>query len=373
MSLLETFKFQSFFTVFMRLIGELSSCLSPLLTRELIKFVEHKSGGHSNLSSGKGVGYAIGVSIMVFLTGFCMSHYFNSGGEVGAAMHAALSKLMYDKSFRLSKKSKATTHPNGKVITILTQDLVKVDSAATYFYNFFVFPVSFSITIILLCVNIGAVALIGIATFFFGLSVVIVISLFLKPLRIQATKFTDLRVSLIKEVLSNLKMIKLYSWEDSYLAKIKSYRFNEMKCLVKMHYIKSFMTTFSLILPQLSSVITFIAMYNIDGMKSVANMFTTISFFMVLFSQSFMIPMAAASSVDASLALQRVTEMLLLDEEEELDWVVDHGMKILANTGPNSNLALTVTDGEFTWTYDEANDDHLVDPFTSTPEFNWFR
>ncbi|GMF05169.1 unnamed protein product [Ambrosiozyma monospora] len=43
-------------------------------------------------------------------------------------------------------------------------------------------------------------------------------------------------------------------------------------------------------------------------------------------------------------------------------------MKILTNTGPNSNLALTVTDGEFTWTYDEANDDHLVDPFTSTPE-----
>lgn len=57
--------------------------------------------------------------------------------------------------------------------------------------------------------------------------------------RASANQYTDARVNYMKEVLSNLKMIKFYSWETPYFARITDNRTKEMRIIYNMQMVRN--------------------------------------------------------------------------------------------------------------------------------------
>ncbi|ODV86696.1 hypothetical protein CANARDRAFT_174758 [[Candida] arabinofermentans NRRL YB-2248] len=354
-SLVDTFGWNYMLTCNLRLSSDLLSCFTPLLSKELIKLVEKSAAGLPT-SKGRAVGYAIGVTIFIVLRGLLLAHYFNHGAIIGAKIKSVLTKAVYDKSFKLKSEDRLTKFPSGKIISIVTQDLARTEMALTYFGTMFAFPFVFIITIVLLCINVGATGLVGIAIFVIGLGIIVYFSKGLLKYRIEATKYTDLRVGAIKEVLNNLKMIKFYCWEASYLNKIKNYRFKEMNQILYMQSIRGAVMALSFNLTNVSSMLTFVCMFAASGMKNVANIFTGLTFFTILSGQILVIPMTLSSSIDAYVGCGRVANLLLCEDDEFNDFQINDEM---------GNEAISITNGEFSW--DIVN---TTDTDTSTDKEN---
>ncbi|OWB86488.1 hypothetical protein B5S33_g5186 [[Candida] boidinii] len=366
-TLVHVYGFEYATTILLRLFADLFTCFTPLLSKELIKFVEEKAR-FPNTSLGKGVGYAVGCSIFVFFRSFLLAHYFNAGGFFGIKMKNILIKAVYDKSFKLSRQSHHD-YPPGKITSIMGTDLARFEISGTFFGNILVFPITLALTIILLCINIGAVGLIGIAVFILLFIFVIFISKFLMKYRILANKFTDNRVNSIKELLNNLKMIKYYTWEEPYLNLLKYLRENEMDLLFKMQSVRSLSLALCMNLPSISALVAFLCMYAIDGMKNPANVFTGLSFFNVLAAQSLIMPLAISTCIDGYIGLRRTQGFLLSseegdelnendndddDEEEESGEERDSNSFIDKKSNGNdeidqNSIAIQVVNGTFEW------------------------
>lgn len=55
-------------------------------------------------------------------------------------------------------------------------------------------------------------------------------------------KYKDARIKLMNEILSGIKVLKLYAWEPSFAEKVLEIRKNELRVLKKSAYLNSIST-----------------------------------------------------------------------------------------------------------------------------------
>lgn len=327
-------------SVLFKTLGDFAAGLNTLQIRHLINYVSNKANGIPVGNSGYGL--AVGVAILVLFVGIMYAHFFNDSSFCGAEIKGVLTKVLLDKSFRLNRESKKK-FPSSSVTSLLGNDLSKIDLATNYFAFILTLFVGLGITITLLCINLGGAALSGVAWFCI-VTVFIVIST--KPLMVWrkgANVFTDARVKALKEVLGNMKMIKYYAWEIPFKSVIGEMRTNEMKTVLKIQVIRNIITGIAVSLPMVSAMIGFLAMYGqFHGLKSAANLFSSVTLFNILTLHVAMLPTALSSAGDAWVAFLRVQEYLLAEEE-----VPDSEYHKLPYD--DSKLAISVNAGSFTW------------------------
>ena len=111
----------------------------------------------------------------------------------------------------------------------ISTDVSRVDFACQFFHMGWTAPVQLIICLIILLVNLGPSALAGFAIFIVMMPIQTgCISLMFRS-RQKVTSFTDKRTKLLQELLSSIKIIKFFAWEDPYLAKIHQVRDSEVK------------------------------------------------------------------------------------------------------------------------------------------------
>ena len=81
---------------------------------------------------------------------------------------------------------------------------------------------------------------------------------FLKKFYLKELKIKDERIKLINEVLSGIRIIKLYAWEKAFLDKVKAERDREVKCNKNCLFIEVVSFFFFAISPTLVSFFPFI-------------------------------------------------------------------------------------------------------------------
>ncbi|OWB75746.1 hypothetical protein B5S31_g5710 [[Candida] boidinii] len=253
-------------SILFKLSSDIISCLLPLLLKALINFVEKKSLG-LDTRIGQGVGYSIGVCFMILFNGICINHFFYNSMMTGARVKAIVTKSLLLKSFAVSSKGKHR-FPFGKINTLMGADLSRVDFAIGFLPFGITFIIPFAITIALLIVNIGPVALVGLGIFVFSTLIFGVAAMFMMNERKAATIWTDKRINLIKELLKNFRIVKYYSWEKSYAEKLTDAREKEMNHVRKMELIKNAIIAYAICLPDTSSMISFLCLYGIDSKRT---------------------------------------------------------------------------------------------------------
>ncbi|KAH3901703.1 uncharacterized protein SCDLUD_001474 [Saccharomycodes ludwigii] len=319
-TLLRTFRYMFGSSILISIIYSCGQALTPLLTKKLINFVEEKQF-IPHLHVNNGVGYAIGTSVLMLTTGLLFNHFFHNSIMTGYQVRSVLTRAVFTKTFKISQYSHHK-YSNGKITSIMSTDLSRMELAWAFQPLLWSFPGPLIICIVLLIINLGAISLIGFGTFF----VIVVLILFafnqIIQLRVKTNKFTDQRVSLMREILNSLKMIKYYAWEDAYDKNVKDIRKNEVSLVVKMQNIRNIFTAFAIVLPSLSSLIVFLALYKINGNgfqgKNTGQIFSSLSLFEVLSLQMIFVPIALGTGIDGLIALSRVQDFLLAEEEEKL-------------------------------------------------------
>lgn len=289
----------------------ISLTLNPLLSRHLINFVENKSN-----DSGKGVGYAIGNTAIIFMAGFFQNHGFQKGMMVGARSKAVLTKVAIEKSFKLNNASKHS-YPTSKVISMLGGDMSRIDQCFGYVCILITFPFPIIIAIVLLIVNIGISGFIGVILVFIFIAVLTITTKRLMKLRSKINVFTDERLQYIQEALQNLRLIKFFSWENPYFEKLKSVRNSEMDVILRLQALRNILMATSMSFTNVSSMVSFLVLYALNGTKNPGSIFASLSLFNVLSQQVYVLPQVSALAVDAYVSAGRISDFLTAGENDQ--------------------------------------------------------
>ena len=338
-----TFKKQYLLSCLCAVLANATSGFTPMITKRLIDFVQRKALFHDTKINA-GIGYAIGASVMMFWNGIFFNHFFHTSQLTGVQVKSILTKAALNKMFRASNYSHHK-YPSGKVTSFVTTDLARVEFALAFQPFLFGFPVIVAIAIVLLIVNLGAIALVGIGIFFTILCVAMFVFKRIVKLRINANMYTDRRVTMMREILSNMKMVKYYAWEDAYERNIQDVRSEEIKRVRKMQYSRNFVIALAMSLPNIASLVTFLAMYKVNlGGRTAGNLFASLSLFQVMTIQMFFFPIAISTGVDMIIGLGRLQELLETEEEDP-----HHLDCMIASRDLDPDLAIKVEHASFEW------------------------
>lgn len=346
-AIFKTFQFDLIFSILLMLLASVALSLNPLLVRELINFVQLRSLG-ADIPIGKGVGYAIGIALIIWVGSVIEQHAIHLSMIAGAKTKSILTEALLQKSFKLDAKS-SHKFPPAKVTSIMSTDVSRIDYSFSMVLFAVMFPPAVVISVVMLIVNLGVSALVGLGFYMVSMLLLGALS---KPLfseRKAATLFTDARVNLMKEMLSNMKIIKFYSWELSYSKTISKVRTQEMSFIFTLQILRSIIFGIAVYLPQIASMVTFLVLFKISNGRSIGDIFSSLTYFNILGSQMFVIPLSLGATTDALLGLGRVKEVLEaseLEETEKVDYSVELG-----------KLAIKVEHADFQWTVFDQEDD----------------
>ncbi|CEP65006.1 ATP-binding cassette transporter YOR1 LALA0_S16e00518g [Lachancea lanzarotensis] len=340
-ALLWTFRWQYFMAFMFMSLSNAATAFLPMVTKRLLTFVQHKAL-ITDLKVNKGVGYAIGASLMMLLNAVLFNHFFHNSQLTGVQVKSVLIKAMLRKSLKLSSYSRHKL-PNGKITSIMSTDLSRLELAIMFQPLVGAFFVAITICIVLLIINLGPIALVGVGVFFAAGFVSTMAFKSLINVRKATNIFTDARVTLMREILNSMKMIKFYAWEDAYEKNVQEIRSSEIVKTRYMQFTRNFVTALAVCLTNIASMVTFLAMYKVNnGGRSPANIFSSLSLFQVLSIQMFFLPMALGTGVDGLIALGRVQEVLQAGEDDQ---------DIEAHMLPlqDDKLAVKLVDASFQW------------------------
>lgn len=314
--LMSTFKYQYGLACLYMILANVAGACNPLLARKLIQFVQYKTYG-DDVELGKGVGYAIGCSFMVLVVGILFNHSFMNSMITGCQGKGVLIKAILNKSFQLSQRAKIE-YPTLKITLLMGTDVSRIEFALAWQPVLVAFPFSLGISIGILIYNIGPVSLVGVGMILVYLVVISFAVSRVYKFRIRANKFTDQRVGFVKEILSNLKAIKFYCWEDAYHKSITESRNSEMEFILKMQLVRSIIVGTSVCMTLLASMTSFLALYGTSGStKDPASLFSSISLFNNLASQIIVLPAALLSGSDAIIGIKRLGDYFAAEEDRE--------------------------------------------------------
>ncbi|EGW32740.1 uncharacterized protein SPAPADRAFT_135872 [Spathaspora passalidarum NRRL Y-27907] len=354
-----TFKWQYLFSSLCLSLAFVCTTLSPLLTRRLIDYVEYKYFGLET-SIGKGVGYTLASVVLIFINGLLLNHFFHNAMICGAQAKTILTKALLLKSFHLSNKSRHM-FPVGTITSLMSTDLSRIDLAIGFQPLILCFPIPVVLSIVLLLTNIGTPALTGIVLFVVSLIVCVLLTRKLFKTRQRVVEYTDKRVSLMRQVLNNLKIIKYYAWELAYKLAITKVRQQEMKYLFTIKVLRNFITAYAVTLPVLTSMISFVTMWATHSMKSPGQVFSSLSLYSILAQAIMLLPIALATGADALIGFTRCKEYLSAEEFTQPlhDKLLAQEEKFFTGFD-NDNAVVNINHGNFVWeTYDNELDDKL--------------
>lgn len=345
-----TFKRQYLWAVICAILANCTSGFNPMITKRLIEFVEEKAL-YPPLHVNKGVGYAIGASVMMMLNGLFFNHFFLASQTIGVQAKSLLTKAALNKMFKASAYARHK-YPNGKVTSFVTTDLSRVEFALSFQPFLAGFPAIMAICIVLLIVNVGAIGLVGIGVFFTSFFCCLFAFKFIIKMRIMANVLTDSRVTMMRELLNNMKMVKFYAWEDAYEKNIVDIRSKEIVKVKNMQVTRNFLIALAMSLPNIASLVTFLAMYKVNkGGRSPGNIFASLSLFQVLSIQMFFLPIAISTGIDMILGLGRLQNLLEAPEEQ-----TDNISEMVPSPDFPSHVAFKMKNASFEWEDFEQKD-----------------
>ncbi|XP_067948318.1 multidrug resistance-associated protein 1-like isoform X2 [Watersipora subatra] len=323
--------------------------LCPLLQGMLMELVMSRSNEHvpGTPVAPAWQGYILTIFLVItqVIMTILFQHMWYLCLQVGFRIRAAVIAILYKKALRLGSDSKEKT-TTSEVVNLMAVDGQRMQDV---FMDLWTMPSS--IVQVVLClwqlyVCVGPSVFLG-----FGLMVVILpvtspITVRQKAIQAKQMKLKDTRVKLTNEMLSGIKVIKLYAWEPSFEEKISAIRAEEIKNITA--YWNSLIVQFFIITALLYTVTTVIyTMYVIiepDHILTPTAAYVTLTLFNILGTALLNIPLALSSTVMASVSVNRIVQFFKNSDLSEGNIEKDQ----------NCDADIRIVDGTFSWSPDSA-------------------
>ncbi|PAA84817.1 hypothetical protein BOX15_Mlig013722g1 [Macrostomum lignano] len=210
-------------------------------------------------------------------------------------------------------------------------------------------PIQLFIALALLWAQLGAAVLVGLGIFILIVFIEIFIVRKSQMLELKEMQIKDARLKAINEVISAMKVIKLYAWEPSFLQKITKIRRTEVKYLGQVSYLFSAVLILWTVAPFFVMAATFVTFtyYGDDHVLTASKAFVSLTLFNIIRTPISMLPTAVSMAVNAYVSVKRIEEFL---SEKEIDEMTVSKLPFTENENP-----IEIQHASFTWNRDDPS------------------
>ncbi|KAI8349285.1 hypothetical protein B0O80DRAFT_460130 [Mortierella sp. GBAus27b] len=303
----------------------------PLLLERLLSYLQD----HEN----KPLLYGITLACSMFSISLLVALLFTYNRYQIASTKAAFISMMYRKSLKLSPGSRVQS-TTGEI----TNHMAQWGEAFVFLTSWISIPIEFTVALFLLY------RLLGVS----GMILVVPLQAWQADLykKMQGDKLhtMDQRVRLTTEVLTGIRVVKLYGWTSAFLKRILGIRNLELLALKKTGIVQASLSIVFISSPLTISLITFgvYAMWGgpdfSAGKLTPQTVFVSMTLFAMLRSPLYDLMAASINTISVVVATRRMREFLLREEIQDADIIR------LKETpkDPNSPVIL-VEDASFSW------------------------
>ncbi|KAM4729299.1 LOW QUALITY PROTEIN: ATP-binding cassette sub-family C member 2-like [Anableps anableps] len=337
-TLYKTFKWILIESAFFKLLQDLLAFISPQLLKLMISFTQNKSS-----YAWEGYLYAVLLLVVALLQSLFLQQYFKRCLVLGMKVRTALMAAVYKKALVMSNDNRKESTV-GETVNLMSADAQRFNNVTNFIHLLWSCPLQIAVSIVFLWMELGPSTLAGMAVMVLMVPVNGLLANKAKKMQTENMKSKDKRLKIMNEVLSGIKILKLFAWEPSFQTQVEDIRGEELKMMRKFAYLTSVSTFISNSAPTLVSLATFAVFVAVssDNILTAEKAFTSISLFNILRHPLNMLPMLIASIVQTMVSKKRLEKFLGGDDLDS--HVVHHD--------PSFNSAVSICDGSFAWEKD---------------------
>ncbi|XP_053813142.1 ATP-binding cassette sub-family C member 6 isoform X1 [Vidua chalybeata] len=310
---------------------------TPKVLSLFLKFIEDQAA-----PSWLGYFYAFSMFLLGCLQTLFEQRYMYMCLVLGLRLRTAVTGLVYRKILVMSNASRkaATT---GEIVNLVSVDVQKLMDLIIYFNGTWLAPIRIIICFVFLWQLLGPSALTAIAVFLFLLPLNFVITKKRSQFQETQMKHKDERAKLTNEILSNIKVIKLYGWEKTFMEKVLGIRKQELQALKRSQILfsaslVSFHSSTFLITFVMFAVYTLVDNTHVlDAEKA----FVSLTLINILNTAHSFLPFSINAAVQAKVSLNRLAAFLNLEELNP--------ESSSRNTSGCVQASITIRNGTFCW------------------------
>ncbi|XP_031350249.1 multidrug resistance-associated protein 1 isoform X4 [Photinus pyralis] len=322
------------FGAILKLIQDILTFVSPQILNLLIAFVE---GGEPQWRGFLYVG-------LLFLTAcvqtLVLAQYFHRMFVVGIRVRTALISAIYRKALKMSNAARKESTV-GEIVNLMSVDAQKFIELTPYINMIWSAPLQIILALYFLWQVLGASVLAGLAVMIILIPINGLIANRGKVLQIRQMKNKDERVKLMNEVLSGIKVLKLYAWEPSFEAQVLKIRNKEIKVLKQAAYLNAGTSFIWSCAPFVVSLVSFGTYVLVDDshVLDAKTAFVSLSLFNVLRFPLSMLPMMISNVVQTFVSIKRLNKFMNCEELDVNNVTHD----------PKEKVPILIENGIFGW------------------------
>ncbi|XP_045819527.1 ABC transporter C family member 3-like isoform X2 [Trifolium pratense] len=318
-----------------------ASYVGPYLIDNFVQYLndENKS---------KNEGYVLAMMFVAanLVDSLFQKHFVFKIQQVGVRMQSMLVSMIYTKGLTISCQSKAE-HSSGEIINLLTVDAERIGEFCWYMHDIWMAVLQVSLALFILHRSVGVAS---VATF---AATVVVMLLNLPVASLQEKfqgklmEFKDKRMKATSEILMNMRILKLQTWEMKFLSKIIQIRKLEEIWLKKFLIGSAMAKLIFFNAPTFIAVVTFGTCVLIGIPLESGKILSALATFRILQLPIYSLPDTISVIAETKVSVDRIAAFLRLD-----DLQADVVEKLPRSS---SDIAIEIEYGNFSWDLSSVN------------------
>uniref|UniRef100_A0A8D1U829 Multidrug resistance-associated protein 4 n=1 Tax=Sus scrofa TaxID=9823 RepID=A0A8D1U829_PIG len=292
---------------------ESTKVVQPIFLGKIIAYFENYDPTDS-VALYETYGYAGGLITCVLLLAILHHLYFYHVQCAGMRLRVAMCHMIYRKALRLSNLAMGKT-TTGQIVNLLSNDVNKFDQVTVFLHFLWAGPLQALIVTALLWMEIGISCLAGMAVLIILLPLQSCLGKLFSSLRSKTAAYTDVRIRTMNEVITGIRIIKMYAWEKSFADLIARLRRKEISKILRSSYLRGMNLASFFVASKIIVFITFTTYVLLGNVITARRVFVAVTLYAaVRLTVTLFFPSAVEKVSEAIVSIRRIKDFLLLDE-----------------------------------------------------------
>ncbi|KDO30925.1 hypothetical protein SPRG_04828 [Saprolegnia parasitica CBS 223.65] len=291
--------------------------------------------------------------LVQLVNAFLKAHLTYMNESLGLEFSSSLRAMLFEKVLRLravaSSSSVAKEKMAADIANLISTDTINVMGFATSMHSMWIVPLQIAAVLYLLYSNVGWSIFVGLGVVAIILVINAIAAMLMGAEQARCFELKNDRMEVLQQVFAAIQTIKMDVLETQYEAKIKALRGLELASVRTLMRILLVLVSFmncTLLLVTLVVVATFTLW--MQQTLTVTIVFSTLALFKPLQDALVNLPIALMAMVQSLTSVQRINDILLLDEVSAATsvWGPSHP---LAAMYANEGVVVAIETGSFAW------------------------
>ncbi|XP_054480100.1 ATP-binding cassette sub-family C member 4-like [Anoplopoma fimbria] len=298
---------------FFTLVEEVIKVIQPVVLGKMITYFENYDPKNMTALY-ETLGYAAALSLCTI--GLALLHhlYFYHVQRTGMKIRVAMCHMIYNKALCLSSSAMGKT-TTGQIVNLLSNDVNKFDDVTIFLHYLWVGPLQAAAVVGLLWVEIGPSCLAGMVVLMILMPTQTLFGRLFSKFRSKTAVLTDSRIRIMNEVVSGMRIIKMYAWEKPFAALVCEVRSKEISKVMKSSYLRGLNMASFFCASKIILFVTFTLYVLLGNTITASRVFVTVSLYSaVRLTVTLFFPNAIEKLFETRVSIRRIQEFLTLDE-----------------------------------------------------------